>query len=103
MIVVMGTLKLADQGVERLRSAIAAMVPATRAEPGCDHYALAADLDDPDLLHVSERWVDQAALGLHLVTDHVIDFQMAMRRTRILKASVNIYYPDGSVKKWINT
>jgi quinol monooxygenase YgiN len=103
MIVVMGTLKLADQGVERLLSAIAAMVPATRAEPGCDHYALAADLDDPDLLHVSERWVDQASLGLHLVTDHVIDFQMAMRRTRILKASVSIYYPDGSVKKWIDT
>jgi quinol monooxygenase YgiN len=103
MIVVMGTLKLADGGVERLRSAIAVMVPATRAEPGCDHYALATDIDDPDLLHVSERWHDQASLGLHLVTDHVIDFQMAMRRTRILKASVNIYYPDGSIKKWINT
>jgi quinol monooxygenase YgiN len=103
VIIIMGTLKLAPNGTERLRSAIAAMVPATRAEPGCDHYALAADIDDPDLLHVSERWRDQAALGLHLVSDHVVEFQMAMRRTRILKGDVKIYHPDGTVKTWINS
>jgi quinol monooxygenase YgiN len=103
VIIIMGTLKLAPGGTERLRSAIVAMVPATRAEPGCDHYALAADIEDPDLLHVSERWRDQAALGLHLVSDHVIEFQMAMRRTRILKGDVKIYHPDGTVKTWINS
>lgn len=99
----MGTLKLADGGTQRMSSAIQTMVSATRAEPGCDHYALAADIDDPDLLHVSERWIDQAALGAHLVSDHVVEFQMAMRRTRIVKGDVKIYHPDGTVKKWINS
>lgn len=103
MIIVMGTLKLAAGGVERMRSAIAAMVPATRDEQGCDHYALAVDLDDPDLLHVSERWRDQATLGAHLVSDHVVAFQMAMRRTRLLKGDVKIYYQDGTIKKLIDT
>lgn len=102
MIVVMGTLKLADGGVERLRSAIEAMVPATRAEAGCEHYALAADIADPDLLHVSERWRDQGALGAHLVSDHVVEFQLAMRRTRVLRGTVRIYHPDGTVKKLID-
>jgi quinol monooxygenase YgiN len=70
--------------------------------PGCDHYALSVDIDDPNLIHVSERWRDQAALGTHLVSDHVVAFQMSMRRTRILRGDVKIYYPDGSIKKLID-
>ena len=102
MIIVMGYLQLSQGGTDRLRSAIAPMVAATRAEKGCDHYVLAVDIDDPDRLHISERWVDQTALGAHLVSDHVVDFQVAMRRTKILKADVNIYHPDGTVKRLIN-
>lgn len=102
MIIIKGTIKLVDGGAARLNSAIAAITAATRAEAGCKHYSLAPDADDSDLLHVREEWTDQAALGAHLVADHLIDFQLAMRRTRIVKADVNIHHPDGSVKRLIN-
>lgn len=102
VIIVKGTLKLGVNGVERLGSTLATMISATRAEPGCDHYAIDVDGEDADLLHVSERWVDQAALGQHLVSDHVVAFQMAMRRTRLVKGDVRIHYPDGSIKRLID-
>jgi quinol monooxygenase YgiN len=102
MIIVKGPLKLAAGGAERLKSAIVAMTAATQAEPGCKHYSLTPDADNPDLLQVLEEWADQAALGAHLVSDHLIDFQLAMRRTRVLMADVNIHYPDGKVKRLIN-
>jgi quinol monooxygenase YgiN len=102
MIIVKGTMKLADGGGFRLKSALEAITAATRAEAGCLHYSVIPDTNDPDLLHVAEQWTDQAAIGAHLVADHLIDFQLAMRRTRVLKADVNIHYPDGSVKRLIN-
>lgn len=103
MILVMGHLQLASGGAAALGSALKAIITATREESGCLHYAIAHDIDDADRLHVSERWRDQAALGAHLVSDHVVAFQMAMRRTRVLNADVNIYYPDGTIKRLINT
>ena len=102
MIIVMGYLQLSDGGTALMRSAIAPMARATRAEAGCDHYAIAVDVADADRLHISERWIDQAALGAHLVSDHVVDFQVAMRRTRIIKAAVHVYHPDGTIRRLIN-
>jgi quinol monooxygenase YgiN len=103
VIIVMGYLQLAPGGAAVMGSALTAMVESTRAEPGCVHYALASDVTDPDLLQVSERWRDQAALGAHMVSEHLVAFQLAMRRTRILKADVNIYHRDGRIERLINT
>jgi quinol monooxygenase YgiN len=102
LIIVKGPMKLAEGGAARLKSAMEAMTAATRAAVGCKQYSLAVDANDPDLLHVNEEWVDQTSLGAHLVSDHLIDFQLAMRRTRVLSADVNIHYPDGKVKRLIN-
>ena len=102
MIIVKGTMKLSEGGAGRLKSAIDAMTAATRAEDGCAHYSLIPDADNPDLLHVREEWRDRAAWGLHLVTDHLIDFKLAMRRTRIVAADVNVHHPDGRVERLIN-
>jgi quinol monooxygenase YgiN len=102
VIIVMGYLQLSQGGADRLQSAIAPMIAKTRAENGCEHYTVAIDVADADRLHVAERWIDQTALGAHLVSDHVVDFQLAMRRTKILEADVNIYHPDGTVKRLIN-
>lgn len=95
-------MKLAEGGAARLKSAIDAMTMATMTEAGCRHYSLVPDTEDPDLLHVYEEWDDQETLGAHLVSDHLIDFQLAMRRTRVLSADVNIHYTDGKVKRLIN-
>ncbi|MEV8048324.1 putative quinol monooxygenase [Streptomyces griseoluteus] len=37
----------------------------TAALPGCVFYVFAADLLDPNVIHLSEGWEDQAALDRH--------------------------------------
>ena len=50
---------------------LAANVAATRAEDGCLHYSYAVDLDDPNLLHISEQWRDEAAVNAHMTAPHM--------------------------------
>ena len=65
--------------IERLRSATIEVIRATKAlEPECLEYAYAVDLTDPDLLRISERWVDEAALDAHLATEHVAAFRQVI-------------------------
>jgi quinol monooxygenase YgiN len=71
MIVVTGTIRLPDDGMARALPVMAAMVTASRAEPGCLSYAYAQDLFDPTLIHVVERWHDRAALTAHFATPHL--------------------------------
>ncbi|MDZ4762620.1 MAG: putative quinol monooxygenase [Alphaproteobacteria bacterium] len=69
MIVVEGTIRVAD--LERARSAIEAMIAASRAEAGCIDYGYAVDLLDPHLVRVSEKWESRAALRAHGASDHI--------------------------------
>ena len=102
MIFVMGQLHVRDGQLARLQSALVRQVLATRADKGCDHYALAIDIGNPNALIVSERWVDQASLAANLVSDHVVQFQIDMRAVQLMRASVNSYHEDGSVRKMID-
>jgi quinol monooxygenase YgiN len=58
MIIVNGTVRFGAGEIDRLSGAMQANVEATRAEEGCEHYAYAIDIADPNLLHVAERWSD---------------------------------------------
>ncbi|WP_164156457.1 putative quinol monooxygenase [Sandarakinorhabdus rubra] len=71
MIVVTGTFRLPAAGLVDALPAMAAMVTASRAEPGCIAYAYAQDLFEPGLIHVVERWRDRAALAAHFETPHL--------------------------------
>jgi quinol monooxygenase YgiN len=71
MILVTGTIRLPADGLARALPAMAAMVTASRAEPGCLAYAYAQDLFDPGLIHVAERWTDRATLAAHFETPHL--------------------------------
>lgn len=78
MILVMGTIKAAAGEVERLRQALSAQVAATLAEEGCEHYSFAIDVDDPDLVHVAERWASEEALAAHGKSEHMKTFNRAV-------------------------
>jgi quinol monooxygenase YgiN len=71
MILVTGTIRLPAAALPHALPAMAAMVTASRAEPGCLAYAYAQDLFDPGLIHVAERWQDRAALAAHLGSAHL--------------------------------
>ena len=71
MILVTGTIRLPADALPRALPAMAAMMKASRAEPGCLAYAYAQDLFDPGLIHVAERWQDRSALAAHFATPHL--------------------------------
>jgi len=91
MIIVTGTARFGEGEIERLRDSMAATVAASRAEDGCDHYAYAADVSDPNLLHISERWRDEAAIEAHFAAPHMATFMGVLGQAKIEALSVRMY------------
>ncbi|NBB16108.1 antibiotic biosynthesis monooxygenase [Caulobacter sp. SLTY] len=78
MVIVMGTVRVDPDAIERLRPAMEAMMAASRAEDGCLTYAYALDLLEPGLVRVSELWTDRAALEAHFKTAHMATWRTAL-------------------------
>ena len=95
MVVVMGTAHMAPGEIDRLLDVMRAQIDATRAEDGCEHYAFARDVYDPDLLHVSERWRDNAAITAHFQSPHMASFNAALASAKMLSLSVKAYDENG--------
>jgi quinol monooxygenase YgiN len=56
--------------VDAVREALLALVPPTRAEPGCLEYRLLQSEEAPTDFTFVERWRDRAAFEAHLATPH---------------------------------
>ena len=91
MIIVNGTVRFGAGEIDRLRDAMARNVEATRAEDGCEHYAYAVDVSDPNLLHVSERWRDDAAIEAHMATPHMGAFMAEVGAAKVESMSIKAY------------
>ena len=78
MLIVLAKAKVGEGALEQARAAIAAMVAASNAEPGCIAYAFTQDLGDPSLLHIVEKWQDEPALAAHFATPHMAAFGAAI-------------------------
>lgn len=91
MIMVEGWIKFAPGEIEKLRPAAVAMLEATRAEEGCHTYTFSADLADPDILRIAERWENEEAIGKHMATPHMKAFNKAIGGSQILGISLKSY------------
>ncbi len=72
MIAVIGTFRFPADKVAQARPLMLAVIEQTVEEAGCIAYSYAQDLADPGLFHVSEIWIDPAALDRHFQTAHMI-------------------------------
>ena len=91
MIIVNGTVRFGAGEIDRLRDSMARNVEATRAEEGCEHYAYAVDISDPNLLHVSERWRDDAAIERHMASPHMGAFMAEIGASKVESISIKAY------------
>jgi quinol monooxygenase YgiN len=91
MIVVMGTIDLAEGDIDRLQNEMATQMAATQAEDGCEQYVFSRDVTDPNRLLIAERWRDAEALAAHGKTPHMAEFNKAIGRATIKKISVKAY------------
>ncbi len=77
-ITLLAALTFAEPVAEPELSALAAVVCATRGEPGCLEYAAHVSAEDPHRVLFYERWQDQAALDAHNLTAHLAAFRAAV-------------------------
>ena len=91
MLIVEGWIRFAAGEIERLTGAARTMIAETRKEPGCLDYAFSRDLVDPDVMRISERWVDDAALAAHFASPHMAAFQAALGDAKREGGSVKSY------------
>jgi quinol monooxygenase YgiN len=101
VILVSGNLRVRDGDVDRLRGVIANQVYAAKKMEGCLHYSFAVDATDACLLWISEVWRDAATQAVHMVSDHMVEFNIGMQRAKIVEASLNAYDPDGTIRSLI--
>ena len=91
MILVEGSVRLAPGEIERLYDDMVRQVEATRAEEGCELYAFAIDVLDPQVLRISERWVSQDALDAHMKAPHMAEFGRVLGTAKIEAIKVDSY------------
>jgi quinol monooxygenase YgiN len=97
MIIVMGKIRMGDGEIDRLSSDMAIQMAATQAEDGCEQYVFSRDVTDANVLMISERWRDEAALGAHMVSPHMAVFNGVIGGSKIESIIVKSY--EGSNQK----
>jgi quinol monooxygenase YgiN len=95
MIVIQGEIRVHPDDVPALRTLAAPLVAGTHAEPGNEGYAFSEDLLDPGLVHIIERWADEAALAGHQSAPHLAAFSMEVVKLRVLGLKIVGYDSPG--------
>lgn len=95
MLIVLAKAKVSADALEAARPAIAAMVAASNAEGGCIAYAFTQDVLDPTVLHIVEKWQDDAALAAHFATPHMAAFGAAIAGLDFQVVEAIKFHADG--------
>jgi quinol monooxygenase YgiN len=71
MLMLTAFIEVAPNDRAAIQAALSAVIPATRAEDGCDDYGCYEDTQATGRYVFVERWRDQAALDRHLASPHM--------------------------------
>ena len=70
---VFATIPVKPKHLDDARAAVAAIVPQTRAETGCEHFEPSRAADGSPDIYIFERWADRAAFDFHHAQDYTQD------------------------------
>lgn len=71
MVVVIGHFRIPQEHAAKASVAMAKVIAASRAEPGCLAYSYAEDVLEKGLFRVSEAWQSREALAAHFASEHM--------------------------------
>ena len=91
MIVIEGTIRFSQGGLDAARSAMETMIHATRAEDGCHEYSFSLDFLDPTRIWVNERWESRAALQAHARSAHMAEWRTIATEIGLTERSLRLY------------
>ncbi|MDR7238442.1 putative quinol monooxygenase [Neobacillus drentensis] len=66
------------------------LVTETNKEEGCISYALHEDINDPTIVTMIEKWVDEEAIEQHNCSEHVRKIVPELRKLRE-STEINLY------------
>jgi len=91
VLLIVGTIRLPAERWPEALPAMEAMILASRAEAGCIDYVYAADLLDPGLVHVKERWADRPSLDAHFRSAHIAAWRAAWPKLGIGDRNLQLF------------
>lgn len=94
MILIIGTVRITEEGLEQARPVMQRMIEASRAEDGCIAYSYSTDVLDPTLIHVTEAWRDKPALEAHFQTPHLAEWRACWAELGINTRNLRLYETD---------
>jgi quinol monooxygenase YgiN len=95
VILIVGTVRLPAENIERARPVMEAMMAASRAEDGCLQYAYSLDLLEPGLVRVTEAWRDREALAAHFKAPHLAAWRASWADIGIGERNLALYETPG--------
>ena len=83
MIIVNAKAKTTSENILNLKDVIFNLEQETLKEKGCLDYAFSADINNPNVMRITELWEDLQSLKDHLQTEHVAIFREKMSKKPI--------------------
>jgi quinol monooxygenase YgiN len=96
MLIIVGTIRLPPEDSAAAREAIERMITASRAEDGCLTYSYSEDILEPGLIHVTERWQDQASLKKHWKSEHVVQWRATWETLGFRDRNLQLYAAEAT-------
>ena len=94
MLVITGTFRVPPDRIDAARPPMAAMIAASRAEPGCQYYSYGEDVLEPGLIHVTEHWSTREALTAHGRSEHIRAWRAAWPELGIGARDLTLFESD---------
>ena len=91
MIAISARITLAPEFTDAFGQAAAAIIAPTRKESGCNYYAFGRDIEDANVVLISEEWETEQALLAHLQSAHITDFLQKTKTMKMLGFEVKKY------------
>ncbi|MRV71664.1 antibiotic biosynthesis monooxygenase [Duganella sp. FT92W] len=91
MIAISARITLAPEFTDAFSDAAAAIIAPTRKEAGCNYYAFGRDLEESNVILISEEWASEQALLDHLKSPHITDFLRKTQSMTMLGFDVKKY------------
>lgn len=97
MIIVVGRIEVASpEDINRIEPALKARMARTRQEPGNLEYSFSVEIGTLTVMHIIEKWENQAALDAHL---NVIDEEFSEAISTAHSVSVSLVAHTSSAEQ----
>ena len=91
MLAISARIELAPEDTAAYIVAAQKIVAPTHAEEGCQLYAIAVDINLPNVIWITEQWASESALWGHLGMPHITDFMAFCGTVEIIDMSIVRY------------